>query len=172
GSCGTCPGTASCSDGACVEPARCTASCAGKLCGDDGCGGSCGACPSGVACLQGSCQALPPSGCPQGGVCIFFERTAWSYDCTSADQCQRSSAISRYGSFEACQTWGCMGGNSRCGDQFGNASDAARWSCEQCKASCHDAGEATACSAANETAQGCLLWDSLWGSYLADCICQ
>jgi hypothetical protein len=43
GSCGTCPGTESCSPtGQCV----CTPQCAGKTCGPDGCGGSCGVCPN------------------------------------------------------------------------------------------------------------------------------
>jgi hypothetical protein len=36
--------------------AACTASCAGKFCGDDGCGGACGvACTGGKACQSGSC---------------------------------------------------------------------------------------------------------------------
>jgi hypothetical protein len=64
-----------------------------------------------------------------------------------------------------------MGGNSRCGDQFGNTRDADRWSCEACKVSCQDGSPAT-CGAAEETAQGCLLEDGTFGSYLVDCICQ
>jgi hypothetical protein len=120
--------------------------------------------------VAGTCQALRSPGCPQGGTCKYLERTAWRYDCTSADDCERTDAIASYGTFEACQTWGCMGGNSRCGDQFGN-SDPERWSCERCKISCHD-GLLTACYAANETAQGCRLRDSTWGEYFADCICQ
>src|SRR5262249_10498685 len=37
-------------------------SCAGKTCGDNGCGGSCGSCPSGDTCsAAGQCVALPPS---------------------------------------------------------------------------------------------------------------
>ncbi len=121
--------------------------------------------------MQGSCVTARSPGCPQGGTCNYLERIAWRYDCASAALCVRTAAIGTYGSFEACQTWGCMGGNSRCGDQFGNESDPERWSCEQCKVSCHD-GTPTACGAASETAQGCLLSDSTWGSYLADCICQ
>jgi hypothetical protein len=46
------PGT-SCVDGACV--AGCTASCAGRFCGSDGCGGSCGACAEGQLCVAGQC---------------------------------------------------------------------------------------------------------------------
>jgi hypothetical protein len=33
----------------------CTSSCAGKVCGDDGCGGSCGGCGNGELCAQGRC---------------------------------------------------------------------------------------------------------------------
>jgi hypothetical protein len=33
----------------------CTPSCAGKACGDDGCGGSCGTCPGGLPCVAGHC---------------------------------------------------------------------------------------------------------------------
>jgi uncharacterized protein (TIGR03382 family) len=37
---------------ACVGDAGCLASCEGKSCGDDGCGGSCGACPPGLNCNE------------------------------------------------------------------------------------------------------------------------
>ena len=170
GACGACPAASICVSGACV--ASCTPSCAGKVCGDDGCGGSCGTCPPGAACVQGACEAPRNSpGCPEGGTCNYLQRTAWRYDCTSADQCQRAGAIGTYGTYEACQTCGCMGGNSRCGDQFGNPSDPERWSCEQCRVSCHD-GVLAACGVEHETGQGCLLPDSICGTYLAVCICQ
>jgi len=38
----------------------CISSCAGKECGNDGCGGSCGSCPSGVYCDDGQCDAPCP----------------------------------------------------------------------------------------------------------------
>ena len=38
---------------------ECVPSCAGKDCGDDGCGGSCGTCPPGVACEAGICACVP-----------------------------------------------------------------------------------------------------------------
>jgi hypothetical protein len=42
-------------------PTVCTPTCAGKVCGDDGCGGVCGlACPAGEACVAGRCT------CPVG----------------------------------------------------------------------------------------------------------
>lgn len=117
----------------------------------------------------GVADAGPTAGCPGGGVCTYLVRTAWGYDCVSPTACARAAAIAEYGAFEACQTWGCMNGNSRCGDQFGN-SDADRWACEACKVSCHD-GSPSVCPADAETAQGCILWDSTWGQYLAECIC-
>jgi len=41
-----------CQDGECVP---CAADCAGKVCGDDGCGGSCGECDGGLSCIAGAC---------------------------------------------------------------------------------------------------------------------
>ena len=40
-----------------------TCLCAGKACGDDGCGGTCGTCGDGEACIQGACQPLPDPEC-------------------------------------------------------------------------------------------------------------
>ena len=41
-------------------PPSCLPNCAGKQCGDDGCGGSCGTCSGGSACANGACA------CPGG----------------------------------------------------------------------------------------------------------
>lgn len=49
----------------------CTPSCAGKVCGDDGCGGSCGTCPNGGVCHKTG-QCIGPEGCggaPLQGCC-------------------------------------------------------------------------------------------------------
>ena len=35
----------------------CVPACAGKACGDDGCGGTCGTCPAGSSCANGACTA-------------------------------------------------------------------------------------------------------------------
>jgi hypothetical protein len=40
----------------CVE---CSANCAGKVCGGDGCGGSCGSCTGGKNCVAGACVSKP-----------------------------------------------------------------------------------------------------------------
>ncbi len=43
-----------------APPPDCAASCAGKVCGPDGCGGSCGNCSSDDVCsLQGACECRP-----------------------------------------------------------------------------------------------------------------
>lgn len=54
--------TRTCSPSGCAARTRCygtctscTPNCAGKTCGDDGCGGSCGTCASGYACSSGTC---------------------------------------------------------------------------------------------------------------------
>ena len=48
----------------------CVSNCAGKVCGDDGCGGSCGvACAGGKSCQGGTCACLSgQTDC--GGVCV------------------------------------------------------------------------------------------------------
>ena len=43
----------------CVQQPDCTPDCAGKACGDDGCGGSCGACQQGESCIAGACAPGP-----------------------------------------------------------------------------------------------------------------
>ena len=70
-----CDAGSSCVAGQCVT--GCTADCAGKQCGSDGCGGSCGACQPGQVCAGGQCvvDCVPdcsgkqcgPNGC--GGTC-------------------------------------------------------------------------------------------------------
>lgn len=57
GDCSTaCARTEECAGGRCV----CVPSCAGRECGDNGCGGSCGTCPAGTACdPAGRCVCVP-----------------------------------------------------------------------------------------------------------------
>jgi hypothetical protein len=50
GSCGTCSGNTTCSNGQCL----CTPNCNGTLCGSDGCGGTC-TCAGGYTCFNAMC---------------------------------------------------------------------------------------------------------------------
>jgi len=60
----------------CLAKARCVPSCAGKVCGDDGCGGVCGvACTGNLTCDNGTCLCPPGQGCgtaccPPGQGCV------------------------------------------------------------------------------------------------------
>jgi hypothetical protein len=51
---------------------RCRPNCAGKTCGDNGCGGSCGGCLATQACQSGNCVCA----CPAGQVCLSNESCA------------------------------------------------------------------------------------------------
>ena len=57
--CASCPLDCGCAaaEQCTPEAVCCTASCANKVCGDDGCGGSCGACPTGKGCQAGACTS-------------------------------------------------------------------------------------------------------------------
>ena len=71
-------------------PGCCEPSCAGKACGDDGCGGSCGACGPSEACEAGACvcqadcagKGCGPDGC--GGTCGICGP---GLTCSGAGQC-------------------------------------------------------------------------------------
>ena len=52
-----------CNDWECVG---CQASCTGKQCGDDGCGGTCGTCQPGQMCDSGQCKFTGCNGCLAG----------------------------------------------------------------------------------------------------------
>jgi hypothetical protein len=63
-------------------PCVCVPNCAGRVCGDDGCGGSCGTCNDNNGCTDDSCSAA--------GQCVFTNNTAPCNDgsaCTSNDTC-------------------------------------------------------------------------------------
>lgn len=51
-----------------TPPPGCRASCAGRACGDNGCGGSCGACQGELICRNGTC-ACPDGQDLCGGIC-------------------------------------------------------------------------------------------------------
>lgn len=62
-----------------------TCTCAGRLCGDDGCGGSCGMCAAGASCSAGMCTS-------GGEVATRFSLPPWSVAGVSRENCQRFRA--------------------------------------------------------------------------------
>jgi hypothetical protein len=85
-----------CEAGSCVDEATsCTANCAGKECGPDGCGGTCGSCDPSEECFSGLCQGAVvctvncadkqcgDDGC--GGSCGVCPT---GQTCSATDQCQ------------------------------------------------------------------------------------
>jgi len=64
-----------------TPPLTCTSSCAGKVCGDDGCDGSCGSCGPTQLCAQGQC--VTGQGTCQTGqdICVNFEHTCGTVGC-------------------------------------------------------------------------------------------
>ena len=87
GSCGSCTGTETCTNGQCVAP--CVPDCAGKECGSNGCGGSCGACGVGEVCSaegacvpDGECDDITYAGYCDGNTLIWCEDgKLYSADC-------------------------------------------------------------------------------------------
>jgi hypothetical protein len=71
--------------------AGCTPNCAGKTCGDDGCGGSCGACAVNQTCQGGTCVCA----CPPDQVCLGNGSCAtvcFGEGCTGSCDCGELSA--------------------------------------------------------------------------------
>ncbi len=70
----------------------CTPSCAGRECGDNGCGGSCGSCTGGKACSpSGKCETVACGADPQNS-CNQYCGQAWNmyYSCSCAASCATS----------------------------------------------------------------------------------
>ena len=93
--CGTCvtwPDSYCTPDGQCA----CPPSCAGKECGDDGCGGSCGGCPLGMTCSPDhTCDPVP---CLNDWECASFDMFCdplglVCVDCVSTWQCLSADLI-------------------------------------------------------------------------------
>ncbi|HSA24024.1 MAG TPA: SUMF1/EgtB/PvdO family nonheme iron enzyme, partial [Myxococcota bacterium] len=79
---GCCAGGETCWLGACCPP-----DCAGKQCGDDGCGGSCGGCSAGEICQDGACACLF-EGCGEG--CCGAGEVCWQASCCLPDCADRA----------------------------------------------------------------------------------
>ena len=110
---GICPSTSCASDPDCDT---CTPSCAGRDCGDNGCGGECGTCDFGDSCTAaGQCEAICVPDCTGkqcgddgcGGTCGTCEGT-----CTAGGQCQGTCVPSCTG--KTCGDDGCGGSCGTC----------------------------------------------------------
>jgi hypothetical protein len=76
----------------------CTPTCAGKTCGDDGCGGSCGSCGANQAC--------------QGGSCVCTAQCCADTDCGACAACQNGACVTTSGA--ACGSGGTCLANRSC----------------------------------------------------------
>jgi hypothetical protein len=83
----------------------CTPICAGKICGDDGCGGSCGDCAGGQSCEGGTCVCPPARAC--GAVCCPAGEVCAGGLCKSPGTGQPSDNL--------CTTVATCNGNGVCG---------------------------------------------------------
>jgi hypothetical protein len=69
----------------------CVASCTGKACGNDGCGGTCGSCPGAEVCgANGQCSAGGGDG---GGNCGTGQTACGNACCSSSQSCQGSMCV-------------------------------------------------------------------------------
>ena len=116
-------------------PGPCAPDCAGKACGDDGCGGSCGACPAGEACKNFQCVGCNPDcagkacgddgcggscgACQAGEKCENFQCVGCNPDCAGKacgdDGCGGSCGACQAG--ENCENFQCVGCNPDCADK-------------------------------------------------------
>ena len=130
GSC--CYGSAGCGTSCCITPANqcnpqgacCAPNCAGRSCGDDGCGsgGTCGSCKNGQTCnattgqCQGrvtcSAQTCPNGCCDAAGICQPNSREACGTGGAACAPCSGSTTICRNGQCDQlANTLGCLCNN-------------------------------------------------------------
>jgi hypothetical protein len=126
--------TGFCNDGSC-----CVASCVGRECGSDGCGGSCGSCPSGESCSNGQCGACVPDcvgrecgsdGCSGtcgscdsdescgNGMCLADDDEYWEDDEPSIETCCDYDDSSNSWSCTTESPVGCVGSGCAVGDGY------------------------------------------------------
>jgi hypothetical protein len=115
-----------------LQPSGCVGNCAGKACGDDGCGVSCGFCAGGSVCDGGQCVAAC---CAAGTMCSdgyctcssstsdFCSCPAGDVICNGAGCCQaQDTCIAPIECFDgwicACSTATCGAGNDVCQSEF------------------------------------------------------
>jgi hypothetical protein len=105
--CESCPADCGCeATQSCVNLACCTSDCAGKECGDDGCGISCGPCALGETCESGSCVSIEKCG---DGKCVAGDDENCA-SCPSDCGCEATQSCVNL----ACCTSDC--GGKQCGD--------------------------------------------------------
>jgi MYXO-CTERM domain-containing protein len=77
----------------CAPTGGCVGTCAGKECGEDGCGNSCGTCVEGLECKAGQCKHVAGATCQEAGecassLCIPFQAgTLCSTPCSTNSGC-------------------------------------------------------------------------------------
>ena len=109
----TCLSGGPCTDGRCAP--FCVPDCAGRECGDDGCGGNCGTCEAGDDCCAGVCGACP-TGCDGktcgddglGGSCGACD----SREVCAADHCTGES-VGTCLAYQECSA-ACPAGSATC----------------------------------------------------------
>jgi hypothetical protein len=130
GSCGTCSGGFKCDvslsdgDGAYTcDP--CVPNCAGKECGDNGCGGLCGQCPVGLDCVEGICEEkcnsalcfgkeCGPADCPTGCLGKGDEKCKGFGECPEGTKCDPNSnncVTCKINCGDCPEGWYCAAGN-------------------------------------------------------------
>lgn len=135
----------------------CAASCAGRRCGDDGCGGSCGQCPSGSLCSAGGCvtseAADPCGGAPVGGRCASANSielcavdTGTStprrivVSCVTGETCRESAGEARCVLAAVCRD-----GETRCAGSAMQRCGAGQWSSAVCNGTCEQTALGAQC---------------------------
>lgn len=122
----------------------CTASCAGRACGSDGCGGSCGSCAGGEVCNPSGQCVCPVSECAE--TCVDTNT-----DPANCGQCGRACGAGEYCGGGACLCAPVCGGR-QCGD------DACGGSCGSCGGGqvCNSSGQCACASGATLCAGSCV----------------
>jgi hypothetical protein len=109
---------------------------------------------------------------------MVYERIGYAYACSTATACQRTGVVGTYPYPDWCVTYACHGGNSTCGDQFGQSNPTV-WACEACEVSCNDPAERIPTLCPDERGPGgtnpggCYYTDDVYGGYqIVPCVCE
>lgn len=109
----------------------CTADCAGKACGPDGCGGICGTCDDGDSCNVGTGQCVAFCGNSCEGSCgPCPSNSSQSLTCTSSGICKCNASCTPDCSGKACGDDGCGGSCGPCNANSVCTVAGSNWSCQ------------------------------------------